>query len=170
MCDFWFCRLWRWMNMDNAYYGSTLHVVYLTCKCIVRINAYLKYLTITLSIRENGSYTLQKSPSGNKIIHTLTILWTCSRVDFNEKNIFYSYAAVFLVIKKKLLKCHKEKNLREKCRNLFIIMGVRQTAFKKHCYLHLDYIVSQPYKNKYTEKKNCLYSWFPQIMNAIFPL
>ena len=87
MCDFWFCRLWRWMNMDNVYCGSTLHVAYLTCKCIVRINAYLKYLTIALSIRENGSYTLQKSPSGNKIIHTLTILWTCSRVHFNEKNI-----------------------------------------------------------------------------------
>lgn len=86
MCDFWFCRLWRRMNMDNVYYGSTLHVAYLTCKCIVRINAYLKYLTIALSIRENGSYTLQKSPSGNKIIHTLTILWTCSRVHFNETN------------------------------------------------------------------------------------
>lgn len=112
ICGFYFCRLWRWMNVDNTYYGSTLHVAYLTCKCIVRINAYLKYLTIALSIRENGSYTLQKSPSGNKIIHTLTILWTCSRVNFNETNIFYSYATAFLVIKKKLLKCHEVKNWR----------------------------------------------------------
>lgn len=48
--------------MDNACYGATLHVAYLTCRCILRINAYLKYLTIALSIRENGWYTLQNHP------------------------------------------------------------------------------------------------------------
>lgn len=49
------------MNVDNAYYGSLLHFAYLTCKCIVRINAYLKYLTTLHFPLESMAHTHYKN-------------------------------------------------------------------------------------------------------------
>lgn len=133
VCDVQFLvlQLWRWINMDNACYGSTLHVAYLSCRCILRINAYLKYLTIALSIRENSSYTLQKSPSGNKIIHTLWILKTCSRLNFNETNIFIAMLQCSYWSKGNAQMLLRGE-FKEKCRKSLIIMSVSQMAFNEY--------------------------------------
>lgn len=127
-------QLWRWMNMDTACYGSMVPVAYLTCRCILRINAYLNYLTIALSIRENVSYILQRSPSGNKIIHTLRVLWSCSKQNFNETNIVYNYVTVFLLIKRGYSSVVEGK-IQEKWRKMLIMMSVSQVPLNGHHFI-----------------------------------
>ena len=89
-----------------------LHVAYLTCKCIVKINAYLKYLLLHFPLERMAHTHYKNHPVEIKLYIHLQSSELAVRVHFNETNIFYSYATVFLVIKKKLLRCH-EGNLRE---------------------------------------------------------
>ena len=50
----------------------------------------------------------------------------------SELAVGYILMRKILSDQKEAVEIHEEKNLREKCRKLFIIMGIRQIAFKKH--------------------------------------
>ena len=84
MCDFWCCRLWRWMNVDNVYYGSTLHVAYLTCKCIVINKMRQKGLSETLCC-----YSWQRT------IQKTTLAWNSTSNCW-----FFSFSSSFFFLTK----------------------------------------------------------------------